>query len=112
MTNLLKQQAIYDALLSLVPTAIWGIAGDTYEGIIWKDENIPQPTKEDVESRIRDLQAISDSVEYQNLRREEYPPLAELADAIYWQSQGDESKMIIYLAQVAAVKNKYPKGTQ
>lgn len=43
------------------------------------------------------------------LRRAAYPPLADLADATYWQSQGDASKMQAYLAAVKAVKAKYPK---
>ena len=39
----------------------------------------------------------------------EYPPMTDLADALYWQSKGDESKMTAYLAAVEAVKLKYPK---
>ena len=50
-----------------------------------------------------------EATEYQRLRKPEYPPLADLADALYWQSQGDESKMTAYLAAVDAVKQKYPK---
>jgi hypothetical protein len=49
---------------------------------------------------------------YQRSRQPEYPPLADLADALYWQAQGDESKMTAYLAAVQAVKDKYPKGTE
>lgn len=43
------------------------------------------------------------------LRQAMYPPLADLADAIYWQSQGDNSKLNAYNAAVAAVKAKFPK---
>jgi hypothetical protein len=49
--------------------------------------------------------------DYQLLRKEEYPPLADLADALYWQSKGDESKMDEYLANCEAIKLKYPKVT-
>jgi hypothetical protein len=111
MINSPNQKTLYDALASLVPAAVWGIAGDTYEGIIWKDEVIPQPTKEQVETRISELQAIADSMAYQSRRKQEYPPLENLADALFWQAHGDNSKMTAYLAQVAAVKDKYPKGT-
>jgi len=38
-----------------------------------------------------------------------YPPLAELADALYWQAQGDDSKMTAYLEACAAVKARFPK---
>lgn len=47
------------------------------------------------------------SVEQQ--RREEYPPLEELADALYWQSQGDNSKLAAYLEKIGRVKAKLPK---
>jgi hypothetical protein len=50
--------------------------------------------------------------EYQRQRQSEYPPLADLADAVYWQAQGDDSKMTAYLAAVQAVKDKYPKGNE
>lgn len=43
------------------------------------------------------------------LRRANYPPLADLADALYWQSRGDDSKLRAYHAAVAAVKEQYPK---
>lgn len=42
-------------------------------------------------------------------RAANYPPLTDLADAMYWQSQGDNSKMLAYTAAVAAVKAMYPK---
>jgi hypothetical protein len=44
------------------------------------------------------------------LRRAQYPPLSDLADALYWQAQGDESKMAAYLAAVQAVKDRFPKA--
>jgi hypothetical protein len=42
-------------------------------------------------------------------RRKSYPPLEDLADALYWQSQGKPGPMNAYLAAVKAVKTKYPK---
>jgi hypothetical protein len=43
------------------------------------------------------------------LRKAAYPPLSELADAMYWASHGDSSKMDAYLAAVEQVKLQYPK---
>ncbi|MFB9244505.1 hypothetical protein [Massilia antarctica] len=43
------------------------------------------------------------------LRRAAYPPLADLADAMYWQSRGQGGKMYEYNAAVEAVKMRYPK---
>ena len=45
----------------------------------------------------------------QAARAAEYPPLQELADAIYWQEHGDQKPMRDYLAKVKAVKDRYPK---
>lgn len=42
-------------------------------------------------------------------RRMAYPPLEELADALYWQAQGDGAPMLAYLDRCAAVKVMYPK---
>jgi hypothetical protein len=46
---------------------------------------------------------------YKNKRKSEYPPLTDLADALYHQSKGDETKLTAYLAKCEAVKQKYPK---
>ena len=49
---------------------------------------------------------------YAELRQCEYPPIQDLADALYWQSQGDDSKMAAYLDAVQAVKAAHPKPIQ
>ncbi len=43
-------------------------------------------------------------------RRAAYPPLADLADAVYWQAQGDGEKMVNYLARCNKVKALFPKN--
>jgi len=48
--------------------------------------------------------------DYRVLREAAYPPLTDLADALYWQAQGDDSKMAAYLAACAAVKERFPKS--
>ena len=47
--------------------------------------------------------------DYKALRRRAYPPLEELADALYWQHNGDSSKMEAYLTAMTKVKETYPK---
>jgi hypothetical protein len=113
------------ALQSLAPGASWVLDGSE---IVWEEDvnspgefiatnfswyspEVEMPTREQLDNETARLQAEYDSREYQRLRHFEYPPLADLADALYWQANGDESKMTAYLAAVAAVKNKYPKGT-
>lgn len=41
-------------------------------------------------------------------RREEYPPLSELGDALYWKENGDSSKYKKYITKCDEVKKKYP----
>lgn len=43
------------------------------------------------------------------LRRQAYPPLEDLADALYHQAKGNPAPMQQYLAQVEAVKARFPK---
>lgn len=94
-----------DALKSLRPNAQWVMHGETIE---WIDEISP-PTDEEINLELSRLQAEYNSKQYQRNRVNEYPPLTELADALYHQQNGDDSKMTAYLAKVDAVKQKYPK---
>ena len=55
------------------------------------------------------VQAYIDAHAYIENRAVEYPPLVDLADALYHQSKGDETKLTAYLAKCEAVKTKYPK---
>lgn len=38
-----------------------------------------------------------------------YPPVTELADALFWQARGDSSRLDAYLAACEAVKQRFPK---
>lgn len=42
-------------------------------------------------------------------RRAAYPPLADFADAMYWQAQGDNGPMLVWQAACAKVKADFPK---
>lgn len=42
-------------------------------------------------------------------RLQEYPSLSELADALYWKENGNESKYKEYIKKCDEVKKKYPK---
>jgi hypothetical protein len=43
-------------------------------------------------------------------RGADYPPLEDLADALYWRARGDASKWNSYIAAIDAIKAKYPTG--
>ena len=94
-----------DAILSLVPFAQFRLHGDD---LTWMDERA-EPSESEIEAEIVRLQADYDSKQYQRDRQPEYPSLADLADALYWSNQGDNTKLDEYYAAVSAVKTKYPK---
>lgn len=82
---------------------------DAYENIVeWVRVDTP-PTKAEVEAEHQRLIAEYEATQYQRQRQPEYPSLAELADALYWASTGDTTKLDAYYAACAAVKAKYPK---
>ena len=43
------------------------------------------------------------------LRKAEYPPLTDLADALYWNANGNPLPLTQYYDKISAVKLKYPK---
>ncbi len=48
-------------------------------------------------------------VKYKDDRQPLYPPLADFADAMYWNSKGDSSKLTAYYAACEKIKSDYPK---
>jgi hypothetical protein len=62
-----------------------------------------------VDAAAAEIAAEQAATEYQRQRAPEYPSMAELADALYWNSTGDSTKLDEYYAACAAVKAKYPK---
>ena len=96
-------------LNELAPESQWSLTGNTVDDIVWINQVGYIPTNDQILSEVNKREAEYNATAYQRLRKSEYPPLSDLADAIYWQNRGDESKMQAYLAEVQAVKDKYPK---
>ena len=69
----------------------------------------PQPTEAELQAAWDAYVAEQAATEYQRNRQPEYPSLVDLADALYWSNQGDNTKLDEYYAACAAVKAKYPK---
>jgi hypothetical protein len=100
------------ALLNIRPGAQWAWSGKTYEGLNWLDQEQTKPTVQEINTEIERLKQEELDKYYQQLRVQEYPPLSEFADAMYWQNHGDSTKMTAYLAACEAVKQKYPKDME
>lgn len=78
------------------------------KNVVWYTQT-KQITKEEYDAILPEV--IDEELKpYQFERMNAYPPMTELADALYWQSKGDETKMQKYLAEVEAVKTAFPKG--
>jgi hypothetical protein len=73
-------------------------------GHVWK-----MPQRVALDPRTKKRKALDARQAVRTARAAAYPPLADLADALYWQAQGDDSKMQTYLAACAAVKQQFPK---
>lgn len=104
-----KKFGIPEALVKLSPESIWVCRGDNYSDIEWKDLDNPMPTEEDVMAEIERLQSEYDAQNYARDRSENYPPLSDFADAMYWASKGDTSYLEAYYAACESVKLQFPK---
>jgi hypothetical protein len=99
---------LINAVASLRPANTFSVHADG--AITSEDEGFIVPTPEEVQTELTILHTKWDNAEYQRQRKPEYPPMEDYLDAVYWQSQGDGTKMTAYLAAVEAVKQRYPKG--
>lgn len=100
------------AMSSLVPGALYNLTGEDYSSIEWNEDNtVDKPTEAEVTAEKARLAAEWDSkyIEVGIKRKGEYPPLEDFADAMYWNSKGDDTKLTEYYAACDAVKAKYPK---
>jgi len=89
-----------DAIKSLNKDSQFVIRGGELE---WLSPNIPQPTEAEIQAEITRLQAEYDNNEYQRQRASAYPSIADQLDKIY--HEGIDA----WKAQIAAVKQEYPK---
>ena len=55
------------------------------------------------------LNAEAAKIAYQSVRQPLYPSLGDFADAMYWNSKGDSSKLTAYYAACEKVKTDNPK---
>ena len=66
-----------------------------------------------VQSKIDAARATIDSdyakVKYKDDRKPLYPPLEDFADAMYWNSKGDSTKLEAYYAACEKIKTDNPK---
>jgi len=97
---------ISEAIKHLHPSAQFICHGDVYEGIVWLDESVPQPSEQALNDAWADIQLIEANNEYAKNRKAEYPPITDYLDGVV---KGDQAQIDAYIAACQAVKAKYPK---
>lgn len=96
---------IAQAILALEPNASFGVVNESLEQIEWYSEDVTQPSDEDIQAKLDELQAIEDAGQYQRDRKEEYPSIEDCVHALL--DGGDTLTDLQALRE--AVKDKYPK---
>ena len=74
-----------------------------------KDGNKVSITQSNVDAARVTLDAEAAAIAYQSVREPLYPSLGDFADAMYWNSKGDSTKLEAYYAACEKVKTANPK---
>ena len=99
-------------ITNLKPGAIWSLSGEDYDTLDWHADNtITKPSKAELDAEVLRLtnEWNTKQINIGMQRQGEYPLLADFADAMYWSSKGDDSKLTSYYEKCDAIKAKYPK---
>ena len=74
-----------------------------------KDDNKISIAQSKVAAARTTLDTEAPAIAYQSVRKPLYPSLGDFADAMYWNSKGDSSKLTAYYAACEKVKTDNPK---
>ncbi len=102
---------IASAISSLTPNKKWQIVGDqTYENIVWFEDDFVPPTKEEVAAELERLNSDWESKEYSRTRESMYPSEKDLIVALWEMVVENRPEAANYLQENRdAVKNFIPK---
>jgi hypothetical protein len=98
---------ITKAISNLRPNSAFSLMGDTYDTLIWQDQNTSAPTEVEINAEVARLQAEYEAKEYQRDRASAYPSIQEQLDLLYWDKINGTDN---WEQAIAAVKAEYPKG--
>jgi hypothetical protein len=96
---------IVKALKMLRPGAAWELEGDTYSGLLWKDDINTIPTEQEVLNAVEYLRLHDKEMNYAEYRRENYPTMGDQLDALFHAGIFPEEMR----ARIQVVKDTYPK---
>ena len=99
---------VIDAILQLVPNSEF-VASET--GIMEWHSSETQPSQEEVDAKLKELQDDYDSKKYQRDRADSYPAIGDQLDMLFHAiDAGKVDKTSDFYKSLKAVKDKYPKG--
>jgi hypothetical protein len=96
------------ALYSLRPTSSYVMHNDDIKTLEWLDPTTKPPTLKELKAEQTRLKQLFDNTEYQRMRALEYPSIGDQLDALFKAGLFPEEMA----AQIQAIKDKYPKGTE
>ena len=96
----------HEAILKAYPEV--GIVNDA-TGAFKEDGTQVTLVQSEIDAARATLDAEAAATAYQSTRQPLYPSLGDFADAMYWNSKGDSSKLTAYYAACEKVKTDNPK---
>ena len=99
----LDHEAIYKAYAGIV------VSISDELGAFDKDGKSVSLEQSKIDAARTTLDAEAAAIAYQSVRQPLYPSLGDFADAMYWNSKGDSSKLTAYYAACEKVKTDNPK---
>ena len=96
----------HEAILKAYPEV--GIVNDA-TGAFKEDGTQVTLVQSEIDAARATLDAEAAATAYQSTRQPLYPSLGDFADAMYWNSKGDSSKLTAYYAASEKVKTDNPK---
>tara|TARA_B100000902_G_C27093949_1_gene805276 strand:- start:37 stop:345 length:309 start_codon:yes stop_codon:yes gene_type:complete len=96
----------HDAIFKAYPDAV---TVDDGTGAFKADGSQITLVQSDIDAARTTLNAEAAAVKYKTDRQPLYPSLGDFADAMYWNSKGDSTKLEAYYAACEKVKTDNPK---
>ena len=97
---------IAKAIKAINPTAEFSVNAEDYEQITWLNST-PVISRENIETKLNELKAEYDALDYARKRKEAYPDIYDYMDGIV---KNDQTQIDKYIADSQAVKARYKKG--
>tara|TARA_R100000664_G_scaffold21981_1_gene31380 strand:+ start:816 stop:1130 length:315 start_codon:yes stop_codon:yes gene_type:complete len=102
------EPTFYDAVKALAPNAEFQVVDNSTLNWLMANGDT-QPTDSQITTKLEELKTAYNNVKYKRDRQPLYPALADFADAMYWNSKGDTTKLTEYYAACEKVKSDNPK---